>query len=109
RVALVTGGNTEWFQIVKQQLRKNAKVHPPRSRTKLTPIFIHPDLGDLQSMGSIAGSFLAQEFTFDLLFNNGCVSFTTRHDVVRGLGANNYHAEFGTNVLGPFFLAEILV
>jgi hypothetical protein len=88
-------------------------------------------------MGSIAGSFLAQEFTFDLLFNNGCVSFTTRHElistltspsgviipsvecfrrkdsyaesVVRGLGANNYHAEFGTNVLGPFFLAEILV
>ncbi|KAJ7501830.1 NAD-P-binding protein [Mycena galericulata] len=120
KVALVTGGNTGiGYETVKQLLLKNAKVYlaarsPEKaaaaikrleSETKNTAIFIQLDLADLPSVRKAAESFLAQESKLDLLFNNGGVMISPTDQ----LTAQGYDLQFGTNVIGHFFLTELLL
>ncbi|KAJ7675280.1 NAD-P-binding protein [Mycena rosella] len=120
KVTLVTGGNTGiGYETVKQLLLKNAKVYlaarsPEKAaaaikrleaETKNSAIFIQLDLADLPSVRKAAEKFLAQESRLDILFNNGGV-MTCPPDL---LTAQNYDLQFGTNVMGHFFLTELLI
>ncbi|KAJ7255678.1 NAD(P)-binding protein [Mycena rebaudengoi] len=118
--ALVTGGNTGiGYHTVKQLLLKNAKVYlAARSaekgaeairrleeETKRTAIFIQLDLADLRSVRKAADAFLAQESRLDLLFNNGGVMISPTEQ----LTAQKHDLQFGTNVIGHYFLTELLI
>ncbi|KAF7328394.1 Short-chain dehydrogenase/reductase family protein [Mycena venus] len=120
KIILVTGGNTGiGYETVKQLLLKNAKVYlAARSQekaaaaikrleheTKKTAIFLQLDLADLPSVRRAAETFLAQEERLDILFNNGGVMICPPEQ----LTAQNHDLQFGTNVIGHFFLTELLL
>ncbi|KAJ7896597.1 NAD-P-binding protein, partial [Mycena leptocephala] len=120
KTVLVTGGNTGiGYQTVKQLLLKNAKVYlaarsPEKAseaikqleeETKKSAIFLQLDLADLPSVRKAAESFLAQESRLDLLFNNGGVMVSPPEM----LTAQGHDLQFGTNVIGHFFLTELLM
>ncbi|KAJ6547751.1 hypothetical protein DFH09DRAFT_1320718 [Mycena vulgaris] len=106
-------------QTVKQLLLKNAKVYlAARSlekaasaikrledETKKSAMFLHLDLADWRSVRTAAETFLAQEPRLDLLFNNGDVLISPPDQ----LTAQGYDFQFGTNVLGHFYLTELLL
>ncbi|KAJ7222927.1 NAD(P)-binding protein [Mycena rebaudengoi] len=120
KVVLVTGGNSGiGYETVKQLLLKNATVYlaarsPQRgaeaieklkSETKKQAIFLELDLADLKSVRRAAEEFLAKESRLDILFNNGGVM----NPPVEQLTAQGYDLPFGTNVIGHFFLTELLL
>ncbi|KAJ7314912.1 NAD-P-binding protein [Mycena albidolilacea] len=120
RIAFVTGGNTGiGYQTVRQLLLKNATVYlAARSQEKVADairqleeetgkqaVFIELDLADLPSVRRAAEAFLAREARLDLLFNNGGV-MTCPPEM---LTAQNHDLQFGTNVIGHFFLTELLL
>ncbi|KAJ7276686.1 NAD-P-binding protein [Mycena rebaudengoi] len=120
KIALVTGANTGiGYHTVKQLLLKNAKVYlAARSaekgadavrrlekETNKTAIFLQLDLADLKSVRRAADVFLAQESRLDLLFNNGGVMLSPTDQ----LTAQKHDLQFGTNVIGHFFLTELLI
>ncbi|KAJ7482828.1 NAD(P)-binding protein [Mycena galericulata] len=120
KVTLVTGGNTGiGYETVKQLLLKNAKVYlaarsPEKaaaaikrleSETNKSAIFLQLDLADLPSVRKAADTFLAQEEKLDILFNNGGVMIPPPEM----LTAQNHDLQFGTNVIGHFFLTELLI
>ncbi|KAJ7809844.1 NAD-P-binding protein [Mycena olivaceomarginata] len=120
KIVLVTGGNTGiGYETVKQLLLKNAKVYlAARSvdkaaaaikrlegETKKSAVFLQLDLADLPSVRRAAESFLAQEARLDILFNNGGVMISPPDQ----LTAQNHDLQFGTNVIGHFFLTELLL
>ncbi|KAJ7112766.1 NAD-P-binding protein [Mycena crocata] len=119
-ITLVTGANTGiGYETVKQLLLKNAKVYlaarsPEKAaaaikkleqETKKTAIFIQLDLADLISVRNAANSYLAQESRLDILLNNGGVMIPPTDQ----LTAQNHDLQFGTNVIGHFFLTELLL
>ncbi|KAJ7261241.1 NAD-P-binding protein [Mycena rebaudengoi] len=120
KIVLVTGGNTGiGYETVKQLLLKNAKVYLAaraqekaataikrlENETKKTTIFLQLDLADLSSVRRAAETFLAQEERLDILFNNGGVMICPPEQ----LTAQNHDLQFGTNVIGHFFLTELLL
>ncbi|KAJ7455107.1 NAD-P-binding protein [Mycena latifolia] len=120
KVTFVTGGNTGiGYETVKALLSKNAKVYlaarsPDKAaaaikrleeETKKSAIFIQLDLADLPSVRKAAETFLAQESRLDILFNNAGVM----NSPVNLLTAQNHDLQFGTNVIGHFFLTELLI
>ncbi|KAJ7100925.1 NAD(P)-binding protein [Mycena belliarum] len=120
KITLVTGGNTGiGYQTVKQLLLKNATVYlaartPDKAaaaikqleeETKRTAVFLQLDLADLRSVRTAAEVFLAKETRLDILFNNaGVMNCPTSK-----LTAQNHDLQFGTNVIGHFFLTELLI
>ncbi|KAJ6545988.1 hypothetical protein DFH09DRAFT_1508206, partial [Mycena vulgaris] len=117
---LVTGGSTGiGYETVKQLLLKNAKVYlVARSlekaasaikilgdETKKSPIFLHLDLADWRSVHMAAETFLAREPRLDLFFNDDGVLISPPDQ----LTAQGYDFQFGTNVLGHFYLTELLL
>ncbi|KAJ7731799.1 NAD-P-binding protein [Mycena maculata] len=72
-----------------------AAIERLRRETNKSAIFIQLDLVDLRSVLKAAEAFLAQEAKLDILFNNG---YSSQID-----------SEFGTNVIGHFFLTELLI
>ncbi|KAF7323749.1 Fungal peroxidase [Mycena kentingensis (nom. inval.)] len=116
RIALVTGGNSGvGYETVKQLLLKNATVYlaarsderAPAAIAKLQTetdgkkaIFLKLDLGDIPSVRRAAEDFLAKEERLDYLFNNGGVMNSPPEMLT---------AFFGTNVIGHFFLTELLM
>ncbi|KAJ6521293.1 hypothetical protein DFH09DRAFT_939153, partial [Mycena vulgaris] len=106
-------------ETVKQLLLKNAKVYlVARSlekaasaikrledETKKSPIFLHLDLADWRSVHMAAETFLAQEPRLDLFFNTDGVLISPPDQ----LTAQGYDLQFGTNVLGHFYLIELLL
>ncbi|KAJ7867678.1 NAD(P)-binding protein [Mycena olivaceomarginata] len=120
KIAFVTGGNTGiGYHTVRQLLLKNATVYlAARSQEKAADairrleeetakqaLFIELDLADLPSVRRAAEAFLAQEARLDLLFNNGGV-MTCPPEMIT---AQNHDLQFGTNVIGHFFLTELLL
>ncbi|KAJ7743583.1 NAD(P)-binding protein [Mycena metata] len=120
KVVLVTGGNSGiGYQTVKQLLLKNAKVYlgarsPEKAadalrrleeETRKTAIFLQLDLADLSSVRRAAESYLALESKLDILFNNGGVMRSPPEMMT----AQNHDLQFGTNVIGHFFLTELLL
>ncbi|KAJ6574425.1 NAD-P-binding protein [Mycena capillaripes] len=120
KIILVTGGNTGiGYETVKQLLLKNAKVYlAARSLEKAAAaikrleeetgkraIFLQLDLADLPSVRESAETFLSQESRLDILFNNGGVMISPPEMVT----AQKHDLQFGTNVIGHFFLTELLL
>ncbi|KAJ7675265.1 NAD-binding protein [Mycena rosella] len=120
KITFVTGGNTGiGYETVKQLLLKDAKVYlaarsPEKAaaaikrleeETKKSAIFVQLDLADLPSVRRAAEAFLAQESRLDILFNNGGVMISPPEL----LTAQNHDLQFGTNVIGHFFLTELLI
>ncbi|KAJ7205901.1 hypothetical protein C8J57DRAFT_1404980, partial [Mycena rebaudengoi] len=120
KIILVTGGNSGiGYETVKQLLAKNAKVYlAARSAEKAAnaidsleeeikrrgAIFIPLDLADLHSVRRAAETFLAQAKRLDILFNNGGV-MSCPPDM---LTLQDHDLQFGTNVIGHYFLTELL-
>ncbi|KAJ7175061.1 NAD-P-binding protein [Mycena crocata] len=120
QVMLVTGGNTGiGKETVKALLQHNAKVYlaarsEEKAKTAIAELktetgkeaeFLHLDLADLHSVKRAAADFNQRETKLNVLFNNGGVM----DPPVEQLTAQKYDLTFGTNVLGHFYLTQLLL
>ncbi|KAF7308473.1 hypothetical protein HMN09_00696300 [Mycena chlorophos] len=120
KVMVVTGGNTGvGKETIRVLLNHNAKVYmASRSQPKadvaiaelkeLTgkdAVFLKLDLGDLKSVKTAAEEFLSKEPELHVLFNNGGVMMPPLDERT----TDGYDLQFGTNVLGPFYLTKLLL
>ncbi|KAI0644742.1 NAD-P-binding protein [Trametes meyenii] len=120
KVMIVTGGNAGvGKETVKALLAHNAKVYmASRNETKaLVAIaelqretgrqatFLKMDLADLKSVKAAAQEFMSKETKLHVLYNSGGVMFPP----VEQLTADGYDLQFGTNVLGHFYLTQLLI
>ncbi|KAJ7493609.1 NAD(P)-binding protein [Mycena latifolia] len=120
KITLVTGGNAGiGYHTVKYLLMKNAKVYlGARSEAKAAEainqleaetgkkaVFLQLDLADLVSVRRAATAFLAEEARLDILFNNGGVMIPPPDQFT----AQNHDIQFGTNVIGHYFLTQLLL
>ncbi|KAI0655898.1 NAD-P-binding protein [Cubamyces menziesii] len=119
KVILVTGGNTGiGREIIKRLLMKNAKVYMAarsqqkaeraiqelREETGKEALFLHLDLGDLNSVKKAAEEFKQRESQLDVLYLCAGVMIPPREQ----LTAQGYDATFGTNVIGHYLLLRLL-
>ncbi|EIN11082.1 NAD(P)-binding protein [Punctularia strigosozonata HHB-11173 SS5] len=120
RVIIVTGGNSGLgYETAKALLSHNAKVYVAcRDRAKTdvaieslkketgkTAFFLELDLASLASVKACADSFMKIETELHVLFNNaGVMSPPISH-----LTQDGYDLQFGVNVLGHFYLTELLL
>ncbi|KAK7042188.1 NAD(P)-binding protein [Favolaschia claudopus] len=124
QVIIVTGGSAGQFsgvgkQTVKVLLQHNAKVYIAarseesakvaikdlRSQTGKEAYFLHLDLADLHSVKRAAEEFKQKETQLHVLFNNGGVMSAPIEQVT----PQNIDLQFGTNVLGHFYLTKLLL
>ncbi|KAJ7695648.1 NAD-P-binding protein [Mycena rosella] len=120
QVIIVTGGNAVNLRAFSQALlQHNAKVYiAGRSEEKVKAAikelqtqtgkeaeFLQLDLADLPSIKRAAQEFTEKETQLHVLFNNGGVMFPP----IDQLSAQNYDLQFGTNVLGHFYLTKLLL
>ncbi|KAI0718979.1 NAD(P)-binding protein [Cerioporus squamosus] len=120
KVMIVTGGNAGiGKETVKALLLRGAKVYMAarseakalvaveelRAATGRSAIVLKIDLADLRSVKAAAAEFLSRESRLDVLFNSGGVMFPP----VEQLTADGYDLQFGTNVLGHFYLTQLLI
>ncbi|KAJ7334199.1 hypothetical protein DFH08DRAFT_880469 [Mycena albidolilacea] len=120
KTVIVTGGNSGvGKETIRVLLNHNAKVYmASRSQSKAEDaikelkeqtgkeaLFLKLDLGDLKSIKSSAAEFLSKESELHILFNNGGVMMPPIEDRT----ADGYDLQFGTNVLGPFYLTKLLL
>ncbi|KAJ7054315.1 hypothetical protein C8F01DRAFT_1212025 [Mycena amicta] len=112
RVILVTGGNSGiGYETVKQLLLKNATVYlAARSPDKAAQAIekLAQETNGKRAVFFVrraAEEFLKKEERLDVLFNNGGVM----NSPPEMLTAQKYDLQFGTNVIGHFFLTDLLV
>ncbi|KAJ7842338.1 hypothetical protein B0H14DRAFT_3086657 [Mycena olivaceomarginata] len=106
KIIIVTSGNTGiGYETVKQLLLKNAKVYlAARSPENAAAAIKRLEQETKKLVRKAAETFLFQDSRLDILFNNGGVMISP--DL---LTAQNHDLQFGTNVIGHFFLTELLV
>ncbi|KAI5888316.1 NAD(P)-binding protein [Schizophyllum commune H4-8] len=120
RVMAVTGANSGvGKEVTKVLLQRNATVYMLCRNKESTEAvikefkeltgkearFIHLDLADLKSVKECAEEFLRTEKQLDVLFANGGIMMTPMDRFT----AQGYDAQFGTNVLGHYYLAKLLL
>ncbi|GLB38375.1 putative NAD-P-binding protein [Lyophyllum shimeji] len=120
RVVIVTGANTGiGKETAKVLLQHNAKVYIAarnqektqaaiqdlKAQTGKEALFLRVDLGDLPTIKAGAEEFLRKEKELHILFNNAGVM----HPPVEEVTAQGYDLQFGTNVLGHFYLTKLLL
>ncbi|KAI0072976.1 NAD(P)-binding protein [Panus rudis PR-1116 ss-1] len=120
RVAIVTGGNTGiGKETIKALLEHNAKVYlGARSKSKAEAaiqdlkdatgreaIWLELDLSSLASVRKAADEFLSKEKELHMLYLNAGVMWPP----VDQLTADGYDLQFGTNVIGHFLFAKLLI
>ncbi|OSC98629.1 NAD-P-binding protein [Trametes coccinea BRFM310] len=120
KVIIVTGGSTGiGKETVKALLNHNAKVYiagrnPQRVQdaiedlqreTGKMALFLQLDLADLQSVKYAASEFLSKENRLDVLFNSGGLMYPPVEQTTK----DGYDLQFGTNVLGHFYLTQLLL
>ncbi|KAF7359081.1 hypothetical protein MSAN_01249200 [Mycena sanguinolenta] len=120
KIVLITGGNSGLgYETAKMMLLKGATVYlaarsPSNGQTAIAELetatgkraeLLELNLADLKSVRRAAETFLAKESRLDILFNNGGVMTPPMDE----LTAQGYDLQFGTNVLGHFFLTELLL
>ncbi|KAJ7930497.1 NAD-P-binding protein [Mycena leptocephala] len=118
QVIIVTGSNTGvGKETAKALLQHNAKVYIAvrseekaraaiqdlKSETGKEAEFLRVDLADLPSIKRAAEEFTRKETQLHVLFNNGYVP------PIDQLTAQKYDLQFGTNVLGHFYLTKLLL
>ncbi|CRG83590.1 putative oxidoreductase C736,13 [Talaromyces islandicus] len=122
QVIIVTGGNVGLGYETIRQLSEHrpARIYlAARSRPKaeqaisdlkkLNPTFdgirfLQLDLASFESVKGAAAEFLRQESRLDILVNNAGIMMTPA-----GLTKDGYEIQFGTNVLGPALLTQLLL
>jgi NAD(P)-dependent dehydrogenase (short-subunit alcohol dehydrogenase family) len=119
-VAIVTGGASGiGLETVKALLTRNAKVYIAgrskknaheainnlKEQTGKCAHFLQLDLGDLKSTKTAAEMFNSKEPELHMLFNNAGVMAPP----VSQLTADGYDLQFGTNVLGHYYLTTLLL
>jgi NAD(P)-dependent dehydrogenase (short-subunit alcohol dehydrogenase family) len=65
--------------------------------------FVHIDLADLESVRRAAKEILSRKVPIDILMNNAGVAGLT------GITVQGFEIHFGTNLLGPILLTELLL
>ncbi|TFL05015.1 hypothetical protein BDV98DRAFT_610706 [Pterulicium gracile] len=121
QVMIVTGGYAGiGHHTVQALLNKGAKVYiAGRSKDKAQKaieqlkqetggkeaLFLELDLADLKSVQKAAAEFVRLEPKLHVLFNNGGVMTPP----VEQITADGYDLQFGTNVLGHFYLTKLLL
>ncbi|KAF7374288.1 NAD P-binding protein [Mycena sanguinolenta] len=120
QVMIVTGGASGiGKETVKALLQHNAKVYVAarspanakaaiedlKSQTGKEAEFLQLDLADLNSVKRAANEFNEKETQLHVLFNNGGVMAPP----IEQVSAQNYDLQFGTNVLGHFYLTKLLL
>jgi len=124
KVMLVTGGNSGiGKEIVKGLLNRNAKVYlaarnPEKAKVAIEElkketgheaVFLELDLASLESVQHAADDFLRNERELHALFNNGGVMFLNPGTNALDLTKDGYDIQWGTNVVGPFRLTQLLI
>ncbi|KAJ3510901.1 hypothetical protein NLJ89_g4415 [Agrocybe chaxingu] len=120
KVVIVTGANTGvGKETAKALLAHNATVYmAARSKEKADQaiqdlkkqtgkegIFLKLDLGDLKSIKAATEEFLSKEKELHILFNNAGVMMPPLEQTT----TQGYDLQFGTNVLGHFYLTQLLL
>ncbi|KAL1726116.1 hypothetical protein EV714DRAFT_255211 [Schizophyllum commune] len=120
KVMLVTGANSGiGKETAKALLQHNAKVYigarsPSRAQdaieelknaTGKQALFLKIDLESLKSVRAAAEEFQSKETQLHALFNNAGVAMCP----VEMVTADGYDCQFGTNVLGHFYLTKLLL
>ncbi|KAJ7226766.1 NAD-P-binding protein [Mycena pura] len=120
KIIIVTGGNSGLgFATSKVLVERGAKVYiATRSEAKAkeaieqiandtgkTPLFLKLDLADLDSVQAAANMFLSKENRLDVLYNSAGVMIPSKEAVTK----QGYDLQFGTNVLGHFYLTKLLL
>jgi NAD(P)-dependent dehydrogenase (short-subunit alcohol dehydrogenase family) len=120
KVYLVTGGNTGvGFETVKALLQHNGTVYlAARSASKgkeaieqlkeLTgkeARFLQLDLSDLKSVKDAAREFTSKQSELHVLINNAGVMMPPLDQLTK----DGYDLQFGTNVIGHFYLTKLLL
>ncbi|KAF7307309.1 hypothetical protein MIND_00524900 [Mycena indigotica] len=135
QVMLVTGGNSGiGKEIVKALLERNAKVYlaarnPENAKSAIADLkaetgreaeFLEVDLANLPSIKRAAQEFTSKESQLNVLFNNGGVMVIRstiqqpfpnlfQRPPTNMLTTQGYDLQFGTNVLGHFYLTQLLL
>lgn len=119
-VVLVTGGNSGLGkETAKELLKRNAKVYiAARSKEKAEEAireleketgqkahFLELDLADLRSVKTAAEDFMRRESQLHILYNNAGVMLPP----VDQITAQGFDLQFGVNVLGHFYLTQLLL
>ncbi|RDW64363.1 Short chain dehydrogenase [Aspergillus mulundensis] len=122
QVILVTGGNAGLgYETIRQLISHHpARIYlAARSRPKAEQAisdlkaqnptfnglrFLQLDLASFESVKAAAAEFLAQESRLDILLNNAGIMMTPE-----GLTSDGHEIQFGTNVLGPALLTQLLL
>ncbi|KAL1671576.1 hypothetical protein EV122DRAFT_226331 [Schizophyllum commune] len=120
KVMIVTGGNSGiGKETVKALLKHNAKVYlgarsPQRAaeaikelkeETGKEALLLQVDLENLKSVKAAAADFQSKETQLHALFNNAGIMMCPTEMVT----VNGYDYQFGTNVLGHFYLTKLLL
>ncbi|TDL19930.1 NAD-P-binding protein [Rickenella mellea] len=120
KVIIMTGGNSGLgLEATKVLLNHGAKVYmATRNKEKAQdaikeiardtgkePIFLQLDLADLDSVKRAADEFLSKETRLHVLYNSGGVMIPP----VENITSQGYDLQFGTNVLGHFYLTKLLL
>ncbi|KAI6102939.1 hypothetical protein F5141DRAFT_1217507 [Pisolithus sp. B1] len=120
RVVLVTGANSGiGKETARVLLTKNAKVwiacrdiakgeaalKELKERTGRDAYLLKLNLANLQSVKEASEEFLSKETQLHVLFNNAGVM----HPPIQLLTDDGYDLQFGTNVLGHFYLTKLLL
>ncbi|KAF8585072.1 NAD(P)-binding protein [Ramaria rubella] len=119
KVIIVTGGNTGiGYEVVKQLLKKNAKVYvATRNETKSQAAikrlqeetgklgyFLQVDLADLDSIKASVEEFKGKETALHVLFNNAGLAEPPTQTTKQGVDM-----QFGVNVLGHYYFTRLLL
>ncbi|KAH9973215.1 hypothetical protein BGW80DRAFT_1459128 [Lactifluus volemus] len=121
KIVIITGGNEGiGRETARMLLSKGAKVYiaarsEERSQRTITELkeetgkdsidFLNLDLSDLASIKTAVEQFRSKETALHTLYNNTCVMYTPIEKVT----AQGWDMQFGTNVLGHFYLTKLLL
>lgn len=85
-----------------EQAISSLKAAAPSSTSTL--IFVQVDLSDLESVRRAADQLVRDNAQLHVLYNNAGVAAAPKNE----LTAQGYDMEFGTNVIGTYFLTKLL-
>ncbi|EIN12422.1 NAD(P)-binding protein [Punctularia strigosozonata HHB-11173 SS5] len=110
KVMIVTGGNSgigkeTVYLAARSQTRAKEAIEELKRDTGHEAIFLKLDLGDLHSVQEAAEQFASKEKQLHALFNNAGVMLPP----VELVTVQGYDPQFGTNVLGHYYFAKLLL
>ncbi|KAK7435110.1 short-chain alcohol dehydrogenase [Stygiomarasmius scandens] len=120
QVMIVTGGNTgigketieallkhnaRVYLAARSQAKAEAAIQDLKTKTGKEAIWLKLDLADLSSIKAAIKEYTSKEKELHVLFNNAGVMMPDLEE----LTAQGYDLQFGTNVLGHFYLTKLLL